>query len=175
LKASQVVKRIREWKLEDLLAVQQITWVTWLATYSSFIPLADLKTYFDEHYSLHALGVLFRDEQVDGLLGLVNDQIVGYEKNMFSVDEQRYYVSSLYILPQYQGLGLGKDLLDAAESKAVQRGLDRIWLGVMVENKSTLSWYQKHGFVFIEELPFTMGKTTVPHLIGYKVITKNQN
>jgi ribosomal protein S18 acetylase RimI-like enzyme len=103
----------------------------------------------------------------------VDEGVAGYEKNFFSKDEQRYYVSSLYILPQYQGLGLGRDLLSAAESRAVQRGLDRIWLGVMKENKSTLSWYRKHGFVFGDELPFTMGRTTIPHLIGYRLIRKS--
>jgi ribosomal protein S18 acetylase RimI-like enzyme len=48
--------------------------------------------------------------------------------------------------------------------------LHEIWLGVMVQNVDALAWYRKLGFIFEREEPFTMGKTTVPHLIGFKKI-----
>jgi hypothetical protein len=38
----------------------------------------------------------------------------------------------------------------------------------MVKNRRALDFYRKVGFLFIKEEPFTMGKTTVSHLIGYK-------
>jgi ribosomal protein S18 acetylase RimI-like enzyme len=167
---STVTKIVRSWALADLPTIREITWITWLDTYSSFIPLEDLKSYFDEHYSEEALTLLFRDKHVDGFVAESGSKMAGYEKNMFREEEGRYYVSSLYILPHYQGQGLGQDLLCSAEQRAFRYGLDRLWLGVMVNNKSALSWYLKHGFNFVEELPFTMGETTVSHVIGYRII-----
>jgi hypothetical protein len=77
-------------------------------------------------------------------------------------------VPSLYFLPEFQGQGMGRRLLEAAEEYAAQKGVDELWIGVMVENKQALVFYRKMGFLFVREEPFTMGKTTVAHLIGYK-------
>ncbi len=40
----------------------------------------------------------------------------------------------------------------------------------MSDNVTALSWYAKLGFNFVEEAPLTMGKTTVMHRIGYRII-----
>jgi hypothetical protein len=77
-------------------------------------------------------------------------------------------VSSLYLLPDFQGKEIGRRLLEAAEGYAAGKGLDDIWIGVMVKNKQALFFYRKVGFLFVREEPFTMGETTVSHLIGYK-------
>ena len=83
---------------------------------------------------------------------------------------KRFYISSLYILPDYQGFGIGKKLLKEAYLIAMQKQYDRIWLGVMTKNVKAVDWYKNIGFVFVEEDPFQMGKTEVMHLIGYKII-----
>jgi hypothetical protein len=59
-------------------------------------------------------------------------------------------------------------LLESAEEYAAEKGLDELWIGVMVKNRQALLLYRKVGFQFVREEPFTMGKTTVNHLIGYK-------
>ena len=48
--------------------------------------------------------------------------------------------------------------------------MQEIWLGVMLQNTRTRQWYERIGFVFVKEEPFTMGATSVPHLIGYRPI-----
>ncbi len=63
---------------------------------------------------------------------------------------------------------MGRRLLEAAEGYAGEKGLDRLWIGVMVKNRQALAFYRKMGFQFVREEPFTMGETTVSHLIGYK-------
>lgn len=161
---------IRQWTLEDLPSVRQITWDTWLDAYSSFIPESDLRHYFDAHYTLEALTQLFRAPLMNGFVAEVNGSVVGYVKTKFNKEENRFYVSSLYILPERQGMGLGGKLMAAAEELATTLGADTTWLGVMTQNTSALDWYKRHGFTFVEEAPFTMGQTTVVHLIGYRKI-----
>lgn len=162
---------IRQWTLDDLQSVRHITWETWLDAYSSFIPESDLREYFDTHYTLAALSKLFRTEFMNGLVAVVDGEVVGYAKTKFNKEENRFYVSSLYILPKFHGMGLGGKLMAAAEEIARTYSVDSVWLGVMTQNTQALEWYKKLGFQFVEEAPFTMGRTTVVHLIGFKKIT----
>lgn len=150
--------------------IRRIFWETWHATYSAFIPEADLEQYFSERYSVEALHALFQSGDVHGAIADVDGVPVGAMITRFRKDEGRFYVSSLYVLPSCQGTGVGRALMQLASSLARERGVKQIWLGVMSKNLSALRWYERQGFQFIEELPFTMGGTTVHHLIGYKDI-----
>jgi len=82
----------------------------------------------------------------------------------------KFFISSLYVLPELQGYGIGKKLLVKAEEIAAKLKYEKVWLGVMKDNVKALEWYKKIGFQFVEEEPFKMGDTEVLHLIGYKVI-----
>jgi diamine N-acetyltransferase len=161
---------LREWTPEDLETVRRITWETWVATYASFIPLEDLRGYYDEHYSIRALTALMHSPGFHGLLAVDDATAMGYAKVKFNPEERRCYLSSLYILPGYQGRGIGATLLAKGEECALGFGVNEIWLGVMVQNSNALDWYKRIGFQFVEEQPFVMGNTSVPHLIGYRTI-----
>ena len=161
--------RIRNWREADLEMVRTITWETWVAAYSSFIPVEDLRTYFDAAYSTPALRELLARPNVNGFVAEIGEEtVVGYLKTHLEKDEGRFYVSSVYVLPSYQGMGIGGALMRAAEQKATDAGMREIWLGVMVQNTPALEWYRRNGFTFVEEAPFTMGRTTVNHLIGFR-------
>jgi len=59
---------LRFWQAADLPAIRTLTWRSWLATYSGFIPREDLRQYHDIHYTLKALQALFADESVSGFV-----------------------------------------------------------------------------------------------------------
>ena len=144
-----------------------------MATYSSFIPESDLRSYFDIHYTEASLFGMFDDPLAYGFIAEKDHQIAGYVRLFFNRDEDRLYVPSLYFLPGFQGQGMGRRLLEAAEGYAGEKGLDRLWIGVMVKNRQALAFYRKMGFQFVREEPFTMGETTVSHLIGYKKLGRS--
>jgi hypothetical protein len=116
---------------------------------------------------------MFDDPFMQGLIAEADDQIAGYSRLFFNRDENRLYVPSLYLLPDFQGVDIGRRLLEAAEGYAAEKGIDELWIGVMVKNRQALVFYRKVGFQFVREEPFTMGKTTVSHLIGYKKIGRD--
>jgi hypothetical protein len=111
---------------------------------------------------------MFDNPSMQGFVAEVDGHIAGYARLFFNRDENRLYVSSLYLLPEFQGQDIGTRLLEVGEGYAAQKRLNEIWIGVMVKNTQALLFYRKAGFVFVREEPFTMGKTTVSHLIGYK-------
>jgi ribosomal protein S18 acetylase RimI-like enzyme len=164
---------IRAWQKEDVASIRTITWQSWVAAYSSFIPGSDLRSYFDSHYTEASLFGMLDDPFAYGFIAEKDHQIAGYVRLLFNRDEDRLYVPSLYFLPGFQGQGMGRRLLEAAEGYAGEKGLDGLWIGVMVKNRQALAFYRKMGFQFVREEPFTMGKTTVSHLIGYKKLGRS--
>jgi len=164
---------IRRWQKSDLESIRRITWQSWISTYSSFIPESDFASYFNTHYTEPSLLSMFDDPSVRGFIAEVDDHIVGYARLFFNRDENRLYVSSLYLLPEFEGKRIGMRLLESAGGYAAENGLEELWIGVMVKNTQALLFYRKMGFLFVREEPFTMGETTVSHLIGYKRLSRS--
>lgn len=162
---------VHAWKEKDLEKVRTIFWETWMATYSSYIPESDLRSFLDTHYSLQALHEMFINRDVYGLVAEVGDRVAGCARCTHARGEDRFYLNSLYVLPGYQRAGIGTRLLDEAGRQAASCGCDALWLGVMQKNTIAYEWYKRIGFAFVEEAPFTMGATTVSHVIGFRQIT----
>jgi ribosomal protein S18 acetylase RimI-like enzyme len=161
---------IRPWRTEDLPAVRRILWESWMAAYSAFIPEEDLRSYHEATYRIDSLAHLYKSTFVHGFIGEVDGAAAGFARTQFHLNENRLYLASLYLLPAFQGRGIGGGLLRAAEERARDYGIEELWVGVMVWNEAARRWYDKRGFRFVREEPFQMGRTTVPHRIGYKVI-----
>jgi ribosomal protein S18 acetylase RimI-like enzyme len=165
---------IRNWQKSDLASIREITYQSWISTYSVFIPESDLRSYFDIYYTEASLLSMFDDPLMHGFIAEADDQITGYVRLYSNQGENRVYVQSLYLLPEFQGQEIGRRLLEAAEGYAAEKGPDELWIGVMVKNIPALDFYRKLGFIFVQEEPFTMGKTTVSHLIGYKKLERSK-
>jgi len=164
---------IRPWQKGDLESIRRITWQSWISTYSSFIPESDLRSYFDNNYTEASFLSMFEDPLTQVFIAETDDHIAGYVRLFFNRDENRLYVPSLYFLQDFQGQGMGRLLLEAAEGYAAEKGVDELWIGVMVKNRQALVFYRKVGFQFVREEPFTMARTTVSHLIGYKKLGRS--
>lgn len=160
---------LRKWNKEDFETVKKILLTTWKNTYS-FIPVDDILFHFEKYYSNDKLLEILNDPLSEGIIADVHLKPAGWMKLFEDKLNKRFYVSSLYVLPNFQGLGIGKKLLNESYLIAKHKTYDRVWLGVMKDNVKSLEWYKHIGFIFIEEEPFKMGSTEVIHLIGYKII-----
>lgn len=166
--------QIRKWTVNDFSVIREILRITWIDTYNEFIPEADLQFYLNQTYNDENLIALFHNPLTMFYLVEINSQVAGIMRVSNSVDEKRFYLNSLYVLPEYQGYGIGKQLSILAENLAIELGYDKIWLGVMEQNTSAVEWYKKSGYVFPEKEPFKMGNTSVIHFIGYKIIQEQK-
>jgi ribosomal protein S18 acetylase RimI-like enzyme len=113
------------------------------------------------------LRTLFHNPLADGFVALDDEKLAGFMRTARDTEENRYYVSSIYVLPQFQGKKIGKALMNRAGQEAKAFKLDRIWIGVMVQNTQAVDWYKSMGYEVVRTEPFTMGKLTVDHYIGF--------
>jgi diamine N-acetyltransferase len=74
--------------------------------------------------------------------------------------ESDYELRRIYLLHRFQGLGIGRALMDQAILSARELGYKRLLLGVYGENRSAIRFYEKAGFAQIGERFFTVGATT---------------
>jgi ribosomal protein S18 acetylase RimI-like enzyme len=160
----------RRWEIGDASSIRHVLHDTWLDAYKNIVPKEDLLAYLDDHYSIDAIRKSMENEHIVGFVSDVDGEVVGCERTFFHQEENRLYVHQLYVLPEYQGYGIGKQLMIFAGERAKTFNLDRVWLGVMVDNTPALLWYQKMGYKISERIPFVMGKTSVDHYIGFVLV-----
>jgi len=158
----------RPWNKNDFEQVYKILQESWDKAYSSFIPKEDLAFYLNQTYNAIELEALFNNANAFCFVAEVDGKAVGWLKLSINKEENKFYLSSIYVLPEFQKLKIGRQLMDIAFTTAKEKGFSEIWIGVMDNNINALRWYEKIGFVFVEELPFKMGKTEVQHFIGRK-------
>ncbi len=161
---------VRAATVADVSDIWNVLWTTWTDTYGPLIPIEDLESYFEGHYSQPVLSELLEEPGIGVFIAEVGGSIAGTMITKHDGDVGRFSVSSLYVLPNYQGWGVGTRLLTEAEHVARRYNAHSLWLGVMAGNVKSVGWYERIGFRFDQRQSFAMGKTTVEHLIGFKTI-----
>ncbi len=73
-------------------------------------------------------------------------------------DETSYELERIYVLSDYQGLGIGKWMLDKVIQLAQDAKKDYIWLGVWEENIGAIRFYENKGFIKFGKHPYYIGK-----------------
>ena len=71
-----------------------------------------------------------------------------------------YELRRIYLLHRFQGLGIGRALMEAAFTASREQGRDRLLLGVYGKNHDAIRFYERSGFEQIGERFFTVGATT---------------
>src|SRR5437870_1364737 len=56
------------------------------------------------------------------------------------------YIRSMAVLPEAQGMGIGRKLLDAVESYAIENGFNRLFLYTTYFSRVAIQLYEKRGF-----------------------------
>lgn len=141
----------------DYKTIQEIAYKTWPETYGAILSKVQLDYMLDAFYSEGALRDNVETKGHHFLLAKENDVVLGfaaYEHNY--QDNNRTRIHKIYILPQTQGKGIGKTLIEYIEKIAVENRSAALSLNVNRFNKA-LSFYQKIGFEIISEENIEIG------------------
>ena len=137
---------IRKANQSDVSDIANIHFESWNATYSNLLP----QTYRDRENNLSQKMDMWN--KVLPSFGVntwiaydAEDTAVGFIS--YFKKDQECEITTLYLLPQYQNLGIGTKLMDAALIDASQRNsCSSLSLWVLKTNLSAISFYKKFGF-----------------------------
>lgn len=149
---------IQSVKDKDIPTIQQLADACWYDTYHNILSPDQLEWMFDWMYSRHSLEEQLHTKGHRFFILLDDQQPVGFF-SLEKKDETCIIIQKLYLMPTHQGKGLGKHMLEAAESEA-RNWLDQIRsleLHVNRQNKA-VEFYKRMGFFVAEEGDFPIGK-----------------
>lgn len=66
-------------------------------------------------------------------------------------DASRYELIAMWVEPAARGAGVADELVAAVKARAMELGLEALFLEVAPENTWAVQFYQRHGFVFMDE------------------------
>lgn len=146
---------------DDAVGVAAVHDAAWWGTYSGLIPHQALNTMIRRRDTKwwarairHSTRIIVMESQ---------GEIVGYTTlgpNRVSTLPQEGEVYELYLLPEYQGVGLGKKLFLAARRELFSIGFSGTVVWVLEENVPAMQFYQNAGGTDIAEGTETFnGKT----------------
>lgn len=138
---------IRTGTIDDIASVQEIAYISWNDTYEGIIPSPIQKSFLDKSYSTPMMEM--RLKKTIMLVATHEGEPVGFA-NFTKLDQDGdAELIALYLKPEYQRSGYGKQLLTSGLSYL----LDGSELSVYVEaeNEKGRNFYEATGFEFVEE------------------------
>ena len=158
-----MIKLIKKCTLQDLDNLRKISIETFYQTFADSNTAENMKAYLQSAYNEEKLYRELSNPNSSFFFVCVDERVAGYLKlNEFAAqtdinDSDSLELERIYILRDFQGMGLGKDLLEHAISVANEGGKKYIWLGVWEHNERAKRFYQKNGFYRIGEHSFVVG------------------
>ncbi|QSB25717.1 GNAT family N-acetyltransferase [Flavobacterium sp. CLA17] len=148
---------ISEAGLKDIKVIQEIANITWPITYGEILSKEQLNYMLNMIYSDEALTAHFHNKEQ--LFYLIADKqtnlgFIGIEHQYKGESTTR--IHKIYLLPETQGKGIGKKVIEEIEKLALENKSTALSLNVNRFN-SALGFYQKIGFEVIEEVNIDIG------------------
>lgn len=124
---------------------------------------ADMDAYALTAFTLPKFEQELNNPNSSFFFALVDGVIAGYLKLNYSTaqtelqDPEALEIERIYILNDFQGRQIGKQLIDFSIQAAVQKNLKFIWLGVWEHNTKAISFYKNKGFEQFGSHSFMLG------------------
>ncbi|MDR6845783.1 GNAT family N-acetyltransferase [Flavobacterium granuli] len=136
----------------DYKTIQNIAHQTWPIAYGEILSKAQLDYMLDAFYNEEALKDSVANKGHHFILAKEGDETLGFASYEHHYNQkQQTKIHKIYILPETQGKGIGKTLIDFVENVAKESDSAALSLNVNRFNKA-LHFYQKIGFEIVEEV-----------------------
>lgn len=147
---------ISEMLPDEINIVQDIAHKTWPITYGEILTSEQLQYMLDSFYSIEALNGNLKNGH-HFLLAKENDVTLGFASYVHNHPENfTTKIPKIYVLPETQGKGIGKLLIDAIEIEAIKNQSAKLTLNVNRKNKAK-TFYERLGFVAVKEEDVPIG------------------
>lgn len=154
---------IRECVIEDLEQLQSISYQTFDETFREQNKKENIDNYLLHTFTKERLLKEFQNSNSFLYFIFYQKSLAGYLKLNIQdaqtefIEGNNLEIERIYVLNQFQKLGLGKQLYDKSIEVAKELSCDHIWLGVWEKNYNAIAFYEKFKFEKIDEHAFYMG------------------
>ncbi len=141
---------------EQLPIVRELAIIIWEQTYRSILSNEQFDYMMNMMYSISSLEKQLQNNKIF-LLAEEDNQFIGFASYELNIEETtKTKIHKLYVLPETQGKGVGKQLIDFIKEIAISNQNTEIILTVNKYNKAK-DFYLKNGFEIIQEAVFDIG------------------
>ena len=148
---STTLQTVRMATQADLPHIAHIARVTWDATYNQTIDPENRRDFLARAYKPKNLADAVGKPGHWFYVAELGDQVVGFGHFL-----QRYHphhlraeLVRLYILPDYQNLGLGTLILETGFNALALANIKQCFVSVQSSNLAARKFYERHGFTFL--------------------------
>lgn len=160
--------------LEDLATLQNISRKTFKDAFATMNTEANMNAYLQTAFDQEKLENELLNASSSFYFIYLDGELAGYLK--LNVDDAQtdihdpkaLEVQRIFVLKNFQGMGIGSRLMDKAIEIAHKHNKSFIWLGVWDRNEAALQFYRKKGFYQIGEHVFVVGDDPQTDLIMRK-------
>ena len=157
--------RIRPATPADAPRLALLGQATFLESYAGLLPVTDILAHSAHQHAASLYERWLQDPAYACWLAEAEEGAapVGYlllspvDLPLAAVDARDREVKRIYLLHRFQGGGLGRRLMAAAEDHARGHGIARLLLGVYSRNEAALAFYARMGWERVGERRFRVG------------------
>ena len=161
---------IRVAQLDDAEGIARARIVTWQDAYRGMVDDDFLDALSVESATEQLRERLISEASQDApgvyrLVAVGEGQVVGFCTCGVKPDvpfEGDWFMYALYVLPSFQGKGVGRALLLRAQEMGRHRGASRMVFGVFSANEPSKTFYVRTGAKFVETGDFELGGKRYP-------------
>ena len=148
---------------KDLQDLVEISIKTFVSAFEKQNDPEDFKTYIHKAFSKEQLEKELSDPDVRFYFVYKENNLVGYyklnSKNAQTelLGDDSIEIERIYVLDEYQGQNIGKDMLLNIIEIAKNEKKIFLWLGVWEKNTSAIRFYERYGFIKFGTHPYIIG------------------
>ncbi len=160
---------IKKAGIEDINIITNIAMAVWPGTYVPIIGEAQVAYMLDRFYSDASLAAQM--ERGDTFIICYDgERPIGFA-SFGEVATDTYKLHKLYVLPETQGTGIGRVLLDHIQTAVKNAGCTRLQLNVNRHNEGAKGFYARMGFatIYDEDIDIGNGFFMNDHVLELRV------
>lgn len=141
---------------EHISIIIELTKKIWPVAYGEILSKAQLDYMIDKFYNETALRELIQKGHFFYLAQDDKDNYVGFVSYEINSEPNKTKIHKIYVLPQTQGTGLGKQFFELVKEKAIENNQKVIFLNVNKYNNA-IHFYTKLGFRKVKDEVIDIG------------------
>lgn len=149
---------IRPARQTDLPIVAELARLIWRRCYAGMISEAQIEYMLASRYDPVPLASDVDSGRLAYTLLLVDGEVVAFSAHGPADDPRELKLNQLYVHPDWQGRGLGSQLIEHVSSIARALGRAALVLTVNRRNARAQAAYRRHGFLVRAEANFDIGQ-----------------